>query len=114
MNNLNGINEKLAEGGFLKRLNIEKRLIDNWYYLDLEILLSCDANYSKDFALIKFYNVQELSMENINPILAIQFAIYNKSDCQLENTNFYVCDEENDTFSFYCERITFNDESIIH
>ncbi len=112
MNSLDDVNVLLAQTGYVKKVNIEKRLTDNWYYLDLEILLSCDADFSKDFVTLKFYNVKELTMENLNPILAIQFAIYDKSNCQLENTKFYVCDEENDTFSFYCEKISFNDEFV--
>lgn len=112
MNNLDDVNVQLARTGYVKKVNIEKRLAYNLYYLDIEILLSCDADFSKDFVTLKFYNVKELTMENLNPILAIQFSIYDKSNCQLENTRFYVCDEEHDTFSFYCEKISFNGEFV--
>ena len=84
MNSLDAVNIKLARTGYVKKVIIEKQLADDCYYLDLEILLSYDADLHGDYVILKFFNVEELTIENINPILAIQFVIYDKLNCQLE------------------------------
>lgn len=109
MISLEDANKLLVRCGYFREVRAEKRFSDHQYQLDLEIRLCCDGALSEDFVTLKCTNVEKLTMDKLNYALAIQFAVYDKAqDYQLSHPFYYVCDEEHDTFSFYCETITLN------
>lgn len=106
MNNLNELKLLLIKNRYLKELSIKKYFNDdNQFVMDLEIVLSFDHMLSDNGMTIKFLNVKNLNIGELNAILSMQIEIIDTSSDQLENINFYIVDEENNTFSFYCERI---------
>ncbi len=111
MNNFNELKLLLIKNRYFKDLSISKfSNDDNQIIMNLEITLSSDCMLSDDSITIKFLNVNDLIIGYLNPNVSLQIDIFDKTDDQLENINYYVIDEENNTFSFYCENISSNSE----
>ncbi len=115
MNSLNKLKLLLIKNRYFKGLSIKKYSnYDNQFVMDLEITLSSDCLLSDDDMIIKFFNVKNLMIGYLNPNVSLQINIFDKTSDQLEDINFYVIDEENSTFSFYCEKICSNSEEFFN
>lgn len=115
MNSLNELKPLLIKNRYFKELSIKKYSNDNnQFVMDLEITLSSDCMLSDDDIIIKFFNVNNLIVGYLNPNVSLQIDIFDKTSDQLENINFYVIDEENSTFSFYCEKICSNNKELLN
>lgn len=87
--------------GYLKKIEYVKDF-SNIQENSLELELQ-----SIDYLTIKlkFTNVSNMKLKNIECLFLLQLDIENLKNYQMENTNFLIIDSENDIISFYCDEV---------
>lgn len=98
------IYEKLKKYPYICKVCLERKIEENDccnYNLKLEF---CDfPNYCvKNKVLFIFFDVQNIQMKNLDGLLRAHIVVRDLRGRGLENINYYVKEDEEDMFSFYC------------
>ena len=102
--------KKKIKYGDLQTISLHRYLDEVGCLRDCVDLILCDytsSHNSKFF--IKFFDVKDFKLGEINMMVFIQIYISDISSRQMEDINFKVSEEENDLFSFYCKSFTFEE-----
>ena len=92
---------------YFKMQNYGENVIDT-----LELTLCNNCIYDNDECTLKFYNVKDIKINDLSLLMSIHISIIDVSERQLENMHYYVTDDENNIFSFYCQKYSINDNII--
>jgi hypothetical protein len=94
-----------AQYGFVQSFNVEKRKGDSGYLqCNVELILVSDFDFvaERPHLKLKFIQVTDLRVEDLNSTFGVLLNIYDISANQLEDQNFKVIDEENKMISLSC------------
>lgn len=111
----NEINEKLKRFPYLCGINL-KRKMEGDSCSDYQLILEfCDfPNWSVEEKLsILFSGVRDLEIKNLDGLWNVHIMIRDLREDQLENINYYVTEDEENMFSFYCSSIEINSLDIM-
>ncbi len=89
---------------YTKSQNYEENVIDT-----LELTLCNNCIYDDDECILKFYNVKDMEIHDLSLLMPIRISIIDVSERKLENINYWVSDDENNIFSFYCQSCSVNE-----
>jgi len=76
------------------------------YFADM-VLSSCPYDPNNRKIVLKFIDVKNFNLNEVNGSLFVQVSIVDISANQMEDINFSVKEEENELFSFYCKSFVF-------
>lgn len=111
----NEINEKLKRFPYLCGINL-KRKMEGDSCSDYQLILEfCDfPNWNVEEKLsILFSGVRDLEIKNLDGLWNVHIMIRDLREDQLENINYYVTEDEENMFSFYCSSIEINSLDIM-
>ena len=99
--------KKIKEYPYLCKVCMERKIIEKEcldYNLKLEF---CDyPNYCCENKLsIIFSDVQDFQMKNLDGLFRVCISINDLKERQLEKKKYFIKEEEEDIFSFYCSSI---------
>jgi hypothetical protein len=111
MTNYHNVNQFLnlrpEKYGFLLAMTFERHLTDSRCSLYLLDMLLCDLEKPSSEKLhLKFYDVVDVNIRNIESMAGILLAIEDVSDRQLEGVKYRVSDQENEIVSFFCSQFS--------
>lgn len=100
----NEINIILLKYGYIKSLCIEKQTDDYESYKSNLVLLLCEFPFDDNskHLRIKFKNIKDLKLGDLEGILKIVIGIQDISSYQLEGIKYKVAENENEQFNFLC------------
>ena len=102
--------KKKINYGDLQTISLHRHLDEVGCLKDCVDLILCDYTSSHNGKFfIKFIDVKDFRLGEINMMVFIQISISDISFRQMENINYKVTEEENALFSFYCESFTFEE-----
>ena len=96
--------------GYLQTISLRRDIYENncsKYLLELILSAYPSSQRNKKFE-INFSGVRGFNISNIDGLIAISINIADISTDQMEEINYYVKEDENDLFSFYCSNFNFN------
>lgn len=80
---------------------------DNCSELTLQIFLTEDTTFEKEKMEITFHNVKDIKFGNVGGLFQMSITITDVSKYQMEKIKFKISEEENLSFSFYCESFSY-------
>lgn len=98
--------EELKKHPYLHKICLERKMEEDCHDYILKIEFCDFPNYcAEDKIAFIFLNVKNIQMKNLDGLLRTHIIVRDLRDRGLENINYYIKEEEEDMFSFYCSSI---------
>lgn len=106
---ISDFNQKQSEFGYIESFNLNRSLSEevcSEYVLKVTLIdyPFCEGDHK---FLISFSGVRGLKIGNLEGLFKLDISISDITEDQMEGINYKVKEEENELFSFYCEKFEF-------